>query len=89
MNYVFYLLSSLRYFRSRGPAAPGRQGQALRAKNAGALFVGAKAYEQAGGTTIRDLFDADGGGFFADAELLNRLAREKLQADADKVTAEG
>ena len=38
---------------------------------------------------IRDLFDAEGGGFFADAELLNRLAREKLQRHADKVAAEG
>jgi hypothetical protein len=38
-----------------------------------ALFVGAKAYEEAGGTIIRDLFDDEGGGFFADAELLNRL----------------
>jgi ParB family chromosome partitioning protein len=54
-----------------------------------AVFVGAKAYEEAGGTIIRDLFDRDGGGFFADAELLNRLVHEKLQGHADKVTAEG
>jgi ParB family transcriptional regulator, chromosome partitioning protein len=54
-----------------------------------ALFVGSKAYEAAGGVVIRDLFDAEGGGFFADAELLNRLAREKLQHHADKVAAEG
>jgi hypothetical protein len=40
-----------------------------------AVFVGAKAYEEAGGGIIRDQFDAEGGGFFADAELLNRLAR--------------
>ena len=54
-----------------------------------AVFVGAKAYQEAGGTIIRDLFDAEGGGFFADAELLNRLAHEKLQRLADKVAAEG
>jgi ParB family transcriptional regulator, chromosome partitioning protein len=54
-----------------------------------ALFVGSKAYEGAGGTIIRDLFDAEGGGFFADAELLNRLVREKLQRHADKVAEEG
>jgi ParB family chromosome partitioning protein len=54
-----------------------------------ALFVGAKAYQQAGGAIIRDLFDAEGGGFFADAELLDRLAREKLQGIADKVAKEG
>ena len=54
-----------------------------------AVFVGAKAYEEAGGVIIRDLFDADGGGFFADAELLGRLAHEKLQRFADEAVAEG
>jgi ParB family chromosome partitioning protein len=57
----------------------------VRSDDRRAVFVGAKAYEEAGGSIIRDLFDADGGGFFADAELLNRLAREKLQREADKV----
>ena len=52
----------------------------VRSDDRRAVFVGAKAYEEAGGSIIRDLFDAEGGGFFADAELLNRLAREKLQA---------
>jgi ParB family chromosome partitioning protein len=54
-----------------------------------ARFVGTKAYQQAGGVIVRDLFDAEGGGFFADADLLNRLMREKLQAEADKVAKEG
>jgi ParB family transcriptional regulator, chromosome partitioning protein len=61
----------------------------VRSDDRRAVFVGAKAYEEAGGSIIRDLFDAEGGGFFADAELLNRLAREKLQAHADKVADEG
>ena len=61
----------------------------VRSDDRRAVFVGAKAYQQAGGSIIRDLFDAEGGGFFADAELLGRLAREKLQRHADKVTAEG
>jgi ParB family chromosome partitioning protein len=61
----------------------------VRSDDRRALFVGTKAYEAAGGTIIRDLFDAEGGGFFADAELLDRLAREKLQAEADKVAKEG
>jgi ParB family chromosome partitioning protein len=61
----------------------------VRSDDRRAVFVGAKAYEQAGGIIIRDLFDAEGGGFFADAELLNRLARERLQRHADKVAAEG
>jgi ParB family chromosome partitioning protein len=54
-----------------------------------ALFVGAVAYEDAGGTIVRDLFDAGGGGFYADADLLNRLACEKLQGHAETVKAEG
>jgi ParB family transcriptional regulator, chromosome partitioning protein len=61
----------------------------VRSDDRRALFVGAKAYEEAGGSIIRDLFDAKGGGFFADAELLNRLVGEKLQRHAEKVAAEG
>jgi ParB family chromosome partitioning protein len=61
----------------------------VRSDDRRAVFVGAKAYEEAGGSIIRDLFDADGGGFFADAELLNGLVREKLQRHADNVAAEG
>ena len=61
----------------------------VRSDDRRAVFVGAKAYEEAGGSIIRDLFDAEGGGFFADAELLNRLAREKLQRHANKVADEG
>ncbi len=61
----------------------------VRSDDRRAVFVGSKAYEEAGGSIIRDLFDAEGGGFFADAELLNGLAREKLQRHADKVAAEG
>ncbi len=61
----------------------------VRSDDRRAVFVGAKPYQEAGGKIIRDLFDAEGGGFFADAELLNRLAREKLQAHAAKLAAEG
>jgi ParB family transcriptional regulator, chromosome partitioning protein len=61
----------------------------VRSDDRRALFVGAKAYEQAGGVIVRDLFDSEGGGFFADAELLNRLARERLQGEADKLAKEG
>jgi ParB family transcriptional regulator, chromosome partitioning protein len=69
----------------------------LRALNAGhvpgddrrARFVGAKAYQKAGGAISRDLFDPEGAGFFTDADLLNRLVREKLQGIAGEITAEG
>ena len=61
----------------------------VRSDDRRAVFVGAKLYQQAGGVIIRDLFDAEGGGFFADAELLNRLVREKLQGVADRIAKEG
>jgi ParB family chromosome partitioning protein len=61
----------------------------IRADDRRAQFVGASAYEEAGGVIIRDLFDAKGGGFFADAELLNRLAEAKLQGFADEAKAQG
>jgi len=43
-----------------------------------ARFVGVKAYEAAGGIVIRDLFDAEDEGYFADGQLLDRLVNEKL-----------
>jgi ParB family chromosome partitioning protein len=46
------------------------------------LFVGAAAYEAAGGTVTRDLFSGDEDGFFDNAALVKRLAIEKLQAKA-------
>ena len=54
-----------------------------------ARFVGAAAYEEAGGVIIRDLFSEDHGGYFADAGLLDRLVVEKLQAIANEVLNEG
>lgn len=52
-------------------------------------FIGLDAYEAAGGTIIRDLFDENGGGFLADAVLLDGLVRAKLQQEADRIAAEG
>lgn len=54
-----------------------------------AVFVGADAYVEAGGTIIRDLFSEDRGGFFEDAGLLDMLAAEKLREIAGEVQAEG
>jgi ParB family transcriptional regulator, chromosome partitioning protein len=53
------------------------------------MFIGAKAYRQAAGVIVRDLFDEDGGGYFTDVELLNRMVREKLNAVAVAVIGEG
>jgi len=54
-----------------------------------ALFIGAEAYEAAGGTVVRDLFTEDGGGWFTDSTLLDRLVAEKLEREAAAVRAEG
>ncbi|WP_429470993.1 hypothetical protein [Paraburkholderia sp. WSM4175] len=53
-------------------------------------FVGLEAYEAAGGYVRRDLFsDTENAGFIADAELLQHLAGEKLEAAAEAIRAEG
>lgn len=54
-----------------------------------AVYVGPEAYEAAGGIIMRDLFDADSGGWFQDAALLEQLVFEKLKADAKTIQAEG
>lgn len=54
-----------------------------------ALFIGIEAYEAAGGTVIRDLFQPESEGYFADSQLLDRLVAEKLEAEAGKVRDEG
>jgi len=55
-----------------------------------ARFVGVEAYEAAGGGIRRDLFaDEQDGVFLTDAGLLAALAREKLEAVAESVRAEG
>ena len=46
------------------------------------LFVGADAFEAAGGRITRDLFTGDEDGFLDDAALVRRLAIEKLEAKA-------
>ena len=53
------------------------------------LFVGSEAYEAAGGIILRDLFSEDGGGWYQDVALLDRLATEKLGAEAKAIAAEG
>lgn len=54
-----------------------------------AVFVGAEAYEAAGGVISRDLFHQDAGGWFEDTALLERLVDEKLQALSANVMSEG
>lgn len=52
-----------------------------------ARFVGADAYAEAGGTIVRDLFTEDRGGYFEDADLLDRLVIDKLEGIATQVQA--
>lgn len=62
---------------------------AVRGSDRRARFVGAEAYEAAGGVILRDLFEDDNGGWFEDVALLDRLATERLAAAAETIAAEG
>jgi ParB family chromosome partitioning protein len=62
---------------------------AVRASDKRAKFVGVAAYEEAGGAVMRDLFQADDGGWLQDAGLLERLVAEKLEREAEAIRAEG
>ena len=53
-----------------------------------ARFVGAEAYEAAGGVLVRDLFEPDIV-FFDNGDLLQRLAGEKTDAMRDELSKEG
>lgn len=58
--------------------------------NSLAKFVGLDAYRAAGGIVTQDLFaQADDAGFITDIALLEKLATEKLEAEAVAVRAEG
>src|SRR5260370_121954 len=61
----------------------------VRASDRRALFVSLEAYEQAGGPILRDLFEADDGGWLQDVPLLDRLVIEKLGTEAGVIAAEG
>jgi len=54
-----------------------------------ARFVGIDAYVAAGGCVLRDLFEADNGGWLQDPAILDRLVDEKLEAEARAIGEEG
>ncbi|MBS0422530.1 MAG: ParB N-terminal domain-containing protein [Proteobacteria bacterium] len=54
-----------------------------------ARFVGAAAYEKAGGAIRPDLFRDDAHGYIMDVRLLTKLATEKLEKAAVKLKKEG
>jgi ParB family chromosome partitioning protein len=61
----------------------------VRASDKRAVFIGVDGYEAAGGIIMRDLFQADDGGWLQDATLLDRLVAEKLKSTAEEIAAEG
>ncbi|QFT34117.1 Chromosome-partitioning protein Spo0J [Labrenzia sp. THAF82] len=61
----------------------------VRAADRRVRFVGLEAYETAGGTVLRDLFEDDQGGWVEDVPLLERLVAEKLKTEAETLAAEG
>ncbi len=61
----------------------------VRAADRRVRFVGLEAYETAGGTVLRDLFEDDQGGWVENVPLLERLVAEKLKTEAETVAEEG
>lgn len=54
-----------------------------------ARFIGLEAYEQAGGTIRRDLFDGDNAGYLQNPTLLDQLVADKLRGFEPEIKAEG
>jgi ParB family chromosome partitioning protein len=54
-----------------------------------AKLVGLERYEAAGGVVRRDLFGGRNAGFLSDAALLDELTKQVLEAEAEKLRAEG
>jgi ParB family chromosome partitioning protein len=61
----------------------------VRAADRRVRFVTIEAYEEAGGTVMRDLFQDDDGGWVEDVPLLERLVADKLKAEAETIAGEG
>ncbi|WP_349935079.1 chromosome partitioning protein ParB [Acetobacter sp. A11-2] len=61
----------------------------VRASDRRVRFVGLDAYLAAGGPIMRDLFEADDGGWLQDPAILDRLVMEKLHAAEEDIRAEG
>lgn len=61
----------------------------VRAADKRVRFVSVEAYVAAGGSIVRDLFEADDGGWLTDPALLDRLVDEKLTAIGQRIGEEG
>lgn len=84
------ILADLAYNRSPSFIRRMMTEHEVEASDRRARFVGAEAYQAAGGRIRCDLFSEDGKGWFEDAALLDRLALDQLAAEAETVrVAEG
>ena len=54
-----------------------------------AQFIGVDAYVAAGGMVQRDLFQRDNGGWLQNVALVEWMVSEKLQAESQRISAEG
>ncbi|WP_375268723.1 ParB/RepB/Spo0J family partition protein [Phenylobacterium sp.] len=79
------VFDQLAFNRSAGAIRRAMTEAKVPASDRRAMFVGAEAYGEAGGSILRDLFTEDGGGWFEDVGLLDRLVTEKLEAIAAEV----
>ena len=61
----------------------------VRAADKRVRFVGMEAYVAQGGALVRDLFEADDGGWLTNPALLNRLVDAKLKSEAERIGGEG
>ena len=61
----------------------------VKANDRRARFVTVAAYAEAGGAVIADLFRTESDGYLTDPALLDRLANEKLEREADAMRQEG
>jgi len=81
--------AGLSWNRDPGAIRRALSADQVRGSDRRAVFVGAEAYEAAGGVVQRDLFAEDGGGYFTDPALLDRLVLERLEAVATNVRSTG
>ncbi len=61
--------------------------KSLHSRNPLAIFVGRKAYEEAGGAVTTDLFNEDDDVYFDDIALVERLATERVERRAKKIAS--
>ena len=75
--------------KSAGYIRPRLTENSVRVADKRVRFVTLDAYVAAGGGVMRDLFEDDDGGWLTDPALLDTLVADRLDAEADRIRAEG